>query len=169
MGTKLFWVPGPWTGRLALSARPRGGDWLEDEMKGWRLGGVDLLVSTLTPEEEREMDLEDEEKLARESGMEFVSLPIPDREIPPSRARLLQTVEELEESLSAGKNVSIHCRQGIGRTGLLASCLLIAEGISAEEAVRSLSLARGIPIPETEEQLHWIEDFAGRFAGAPAL
>ena len=33
MGTKLYWVDGPWLGKLALAARPRGGDWLCDELK----------------------------------------------------------------------------------------------------------------------------------------
>jgi hypothetical protein len=28
MNPKLYWVDGPWPGKLAISARPRGGGWL---------------------------------------------------------------------------------------------------------------------------------------------
>ena len=53
MWTELYWVDGPWLGKLALAARPRGGDWLEDEMANWRRAGIDTVLSLLTPEEEQ--------------------------------------------------------------------------------------------------------------------
>ena len=37
MHTELYWIPGPWLGRLAIMPRPRGGDWLEDEIRSWRM------------------------------------------------------------------------------------------------------------------------------------
>jgi protein-tyrosine phosphatase len=66
--------------------------------------------------------------------------------------------------LSLGKNVTIHCRQGIGRAGLVAAALLIEQGLGPEEAIRRVSTARHIPIPETEEQRVWIESFAASLA-----
>src|ERR1700693_5787458 len=36
MTPELIWIPGPWAGRLAMSNRARGGDWLDDEVRGWR-------------------------------------------------------------------------------------------------------------------------------------
>ena len=53
MLTELYWIDGPWPGKLAISARARGGDWLEDEMRGWRRNGIDTVVSLLTPAEKR--------------------------------------------------------------------------------------------------------------------
>jgi len=58
-----------------------------------------------------------------------------------------------------GKNIAIHCRAGIGRTGLSASCLLICDGYSAEAAMDMVSAARGVQIPDTEEQFDFICDF----------
>jgi len=55
--TKLYWIKGPWPGKLALAARPRGGDWLEDEIAAWRDAGINAIVSLLTAEEEQELDL----------------------------------------------------------------------------------------------------------------
>ena len=57
MATELYWVDGPWPGKLALAARPRGGDWLEDEIASWRGARVDTVLSLLTPKEERDLDL----------------------------------------------------------------------------------------------------------------
>jgi protein-tyrosine phosphatase len=160
MATELYWVDGPWPGRLALASRPRGGDWLGDEMGTWRQSGVDRVLSLLTSDEEQALDLKNEAREAKAHGMAFSSLPIPDRQVPSSESEISAVLDGLEADLSAGKNIVIHCRQGIGRTGLVAACLLIAKGMTPDGAVRTLSLAREIPIPETEEQRRWIDHYA---------
>ena len=55
MSTELHWVNGPWAGKLAVEARPRGGDWVEDEIANWKRGGVHAVLSLLTAEEERDL------------------------------------------------------------------------------------------------------------------
>ncbi len=47
-------------GKVSIMARPRGGDWLLDEVKALREAGVDVLASFLTPEEVIELDLREE-------------------------------------------------------------------------------------------------------------
>ena len=116
MSTKLYWADGPWPGRLALASRPRGGDWLEDEIAEWRRQGVDTVASLLTVEEEKDLGLSAEERHVRAQGMRFVSFPIPDREVPDSDAKVAAALEKLDADLSSGKNVVVHCRQGIGRS-----------------------------------------------------
>jgi len=165
MGTELHWVDGPWPGKLALASRPRGGDWLEDEMLAWRQAGIDTVLSLLTPEEEKDLDLKREAQEAKARGMKFVSLPIPDRQVPTSESEVSAALDRFDADLSAGRNVVIHCRQGIGRTGLVAACLLITKGLSPEVAVKSLSAARGNPVPETGEQRRWIDHYAAVLAG----
>jgi hypothetical protein len=76
MRTDIHWIDGPWPGVLGLAPRPRGGDWLMDEMAEWRRAGVDVVLSLLTPGEERELDLDLEARRAAEQGMTFLSLPI---------------------------------------------------------------------------------------------
>lgn len=166
MWTNLHWINGPWPGRLAVAARPRGGDWLDEEIRAWRQAGVDAVVSLLTPDEERDLDLESEQREVRRRGMKFISLPIPDRQVPSSQSAVGATLEEVDTSLSSGRNVVIHCRQGIGRSGLIAACLLIAKGLSSGAALESVSAARGVPVPETEEQRRWIDRFAAVLPGA---
>jgi protein-tyrosine phosphatase len=160
MRAELYWVDGPWPGRLALAARPRGGDWLKDEIASWRRAGIDAALSLLTPEEEHDLDLTAEGREAKAHGIEFVSFPIPDREAPSSEAGLASALEILDRDLSSGKNVLVHCRQGVGRTGMVAACLLVSRGFAPEAAVGTVSAARGAPVPETSEQRHWIDRYA---------
>jgi len=164
IGTELHWVEGPWPGRLALAARPRGGEWLENEMENWRRAGVHRVVSLLTPEEERTLDLLDEERETKGHGMAFKSFPIFDRQVPDSEVKLARLLEKLDKELAAGKNILLHCRQGIGRTGLVAACLLVTKGLETTTAIKRLSAARGIPVPETLEQRQWIDHYASTFA-----
>lgn len=164
MWTELHWVEGPWPGKLAVAARPRGGEWLEDEIRSWQRSGVNAVFSLLTVEEERDLDISREAAETRAHGMKYLSYPILDRQVPDSESNFATALEKLEGELAAGKNVIIHCRQGIGRTGLVAACLLLRKGIDPETAVRLLSAARGLPVPETPEQRHWIDHYAESFA-----
>ena len=56
----MSWVPGPWPGKLGIVARPRGGDWLDEEARGWREAGLDVVVSLLEEAEAIELDLRGE-------------------------------------------------------------------------------------------------------------
>lgn len=160
MKTELYWVDGAWPGRLAIMPRPRGGDWLADEMQGWREAGVDVVVSLLEPDEITDFDLAAEEELARVHRIAFHSLPIADRGVPESLAAVTALVDTLTDELRAGKNVAIHCRQGIGRAALVAASVLITLGLDADAAVQHVAVARGRTVPETPEQHRWITHFA---------
>lgn len=156
MNPDLFWISGPWRGRLAVVARPRGGDWLDDEVKGWRQADLDMVVSLLEPDEIAQLELIHEGDIAGSKGVRFISFPIPDRGVPASAQAALSLLRTVVEALDDGKNVAIHCRQGIGRSGLIAAGVLMASGIAVEQAIQTVSAARGETIPETSEQLQWI-------------
>jgi len=167
MKAEIYWVPGPWPGRLGIIPRPRGGDWLAEEARAWRAAGVDVVTSLLTPEEIAELELQDEAARFRAAGLEFHALPIPDLGVPRSRADLAQLVIELEQELAAGKNVAVHCRQGIGRSSLVVASLLVSAGLDAEEAFRRVEKIRGRPVPETAEQREWVSQMAAAAFGMP--
>jgi protein-tyrosine phosphatase len=165
MSPQIYWMKGLWPGNLALGARPRGGDWLDDEIKGWHREGVDEVLSLLTRDEEQDLDLTNEAKVASNEGIKFLSFPFPDRQVPGSRAALTSILEKVDADLSTGKNVLIHCRQGIGRTGLVAACLLVSKGWDPASAIERISFLRGMPVPETDEQRRWIDGYAAVLAG----
>jgi protein-tyrosine phosphatase len=139
--------------------RPRGGDWLEDEVKAWRSAGVDVVVSLLMPDEITELDLSDEKSLCESLGITYCSFPIVDRDVPASKTATAEVVSELAQMLIEGKNIAIHCRQGIGRAALIAICVLVLSGMDADAAMARVSQARGCAVPETIGQKRFIADF----------
>lgn len=125
---------------------------------------MDIVLSLLTPEEEGDLDLRSEAREAEAQGIKFLSFPIPDRQVPCSEVDVTEALEKLDADLSAGKGVVVHCRQGIGWAGMIAACLLVAKGMTPDEATQSLSKERGVRIPETEAQRRWIERYAATLA-----
>jgi protein-tyrosine phosphatase len=140
--------------------RPRGGDWLEEEVRSLQRSGVDVLVSLLTAEEIADLELAQEEAICRSQGIQFRSFPIVDRSVPATKATVKELVSELASNIAVGRNIAIHCRQGIGRSALIAICLLVQKGMDVDLAMQRVSDARGCPVPETNEQKRWIMDYA---------
>jgi protein-tyrosine phosphatase len=167
MRTELYWVDGPWPGRLAIMPRPRGGDWLEDEVRSWRQAGLDVVVSALTQDEIAELDLAAQAELSRVNGIEYMGFAIVDRGVPDSGKATAELVRRLESRLASGKSVGIHCRQGVGRSALLAACLLAAAGVDAPVAFERIRAARGCPVPDTPEQREWVARFAREHLASP--
>src|SRR5258708_1451096 len=105
MKAQPYWIAGPWSGRLAVLPRPRGGDWLEDEVRAWRSAGIDVAISTLGSDEISELDIAAEPEVCRANKIDFLALPIVDRGLPSSPLAVADLARRLEEKLAQGKNV----------------------------------------------------------------
>jgi hypothetical protein len=159
---ELYWIGDSAGGRLAIMPRPRGGDWLGDEVASWKLAGLDIVVSLLRDDEIAELNLVAQPSLCEELGIVFVRFPIGDRQVPDSPDDFLALVTWLEEQLRGGHRVGVHCRMGIGRSSLLAACLLVKSGYSSTAAFSAISRDRGVDVPDTKNQVDWVETVAGR-------
>jgi protein-tyrosine phosphatase len=157
---KPFWVDTGDQLRLAIVPRPRGNDWLEDELRFMRQSDIDVLVSMLTAEEVVELGLSDEATACTQARIDFRSFPIRDREVPKSYAAIQSFVDDLRRELHVGKSVAVHCRASIGRASLLLACILCTEGWSAQEAFTKISEARRLRVPDTQDQVRWVEGFS---------
>src|SRR5262245_27533602 len=111
MRTKVFWVPGPWRGRLGILPRPRGGDWLDDEAAAWREAGLDMVISLLESDEAAGLELAEEPSAAASQGIVYRTFPIPDRAVPPSKESVAEFARATLAALEAGRSIGIHCRQ----------------------------------------------------------
>ena len=83
MRVQLYTIHGLPVGKISIMARPRGGDWLIDEIMALRSADVDILISLLTPDEIIELDLEEEAEYCRRQELIYLSFPITDRSTPP--------------------------------------------------------------------------------------
>jgi protein-tyrosine phosphatase len=146
--------------RLAIMPRPRGNDWLSDDLRLLRLEGVDVIASALTASEAEELGLSAEEQECARSGLTFVSFPIEDRSLPVNRAKFDSFIDQLLRCSRNGKAIAVHCRAGIGRSSLIAACLLVKMGLLPKAALRTIEESRGCPVPDTPEQRQWIEHYS---------
>jgi len=154
---QLFRVPVE-VGRLSTGGKPDGAA-LVVELASLAEQGVTVLVSALPDDEVAEAGLSSEGAAAQALGLRFLALPIVDLGVP-SAATLSRAADELTALVQAGEHVHIHCWAGIGRSSLLAAAVLVRLGRRPEEAWAAVSAARGLPVPDTEEQRRLLAGWA---------
>jgi len=156
---EVLWVEGDPAIKLAIVLCPRGDDWLRDDLQYVKQSGVGTLVSLLEPDEAIWLGLGEEQKLAEEVGLNFLSYPIRDVHVPSDITSFRAFVTALAGRLRAGEEIGLHCRGSIGRAPTVAACTLIHLGWKARDALAAIQAARGSTIPDTDEQLRWILNY----------
>jgi protein-tyrosine phosphatase len=147
--------------RIAVMPRPRGDDWLIDDLRILRESGTDVIASALTAEEVMGLGLTGEAQACVQNGLLFIQFPIEDRDLPTNLGQFDTFVNQLVDHVRKGRSVIIHCRAGIGRSSLIAVCVLTKMGLSAEQAFQAIAEARGCPVPDTPEQRKYLEQYSG--------
>jgi len=144
------------SGSLSVMAKPVSGEWIEDEFSGIVKWGIDRIVSLLESHEAFEVGLGEEKEITEKYGMEYVHYPIPDRGLPNSVKDYLAFTKRLYHEAAGGLNTVVHCRAGIGRTGIVAAGVLLHCGFEPQQAIEHISKLRGVAVPDTEEQINWV-------------
>jgi protein-tyrosine phosphatase len=158
MKSEVYWIEVKLPGRLGIMARPRAGDWLCNEIAGWASDQIDVVVSLLEPTEIAELELSEEPRWCREQAIDLISFPIADRSVPASMSKAIQLSRFLAEKINQRKTVAVHCRAGIGRSAVIAGCVLVTLGTEPDLALTLISNAR-LNVPDTEEQRSWLQIF----------
>jgi atypical dual specificity phosphatase len=86
----------------------------------------------------------------------------------PTLDGMAATLTDVAAALEGGGRVYLHCRAGIGRTGTVAACLLVEQGLSAGEALALLARkfavtaqhALGAESPEMPQQRAFVARWA---------
>jgi ADP-ribosylglycohydrolase len=102
------------------------------------------------------------------ANVAYLRKPIPDHGVPLAREHMAEIQAAISAALARDRRVYVHCRAGIGRTGMVVGCHLIEHGLPADEALLRLNelwrdnkRALTWPdVPETDEQRDFI--LAGR-------
>jgi protein-tyrosine phosphatase len=103
----------------------------------------------------REEDCDDEQALTRH-GIAFLHLPTPDM-MPADQQMLDEGVAFARNHLRAGHRLLIHCQHGIGRSALLALCVLVDLGHEPLAALRLAKDRRAAISPSHEQYLGWAD------------
>jgi len=148
-------------GSLSIMAKPASGEQIDLEFKNIADQGINTIVSLLEADESAAVGLQDEETLANRNGMAFYSFPIKDFGFPASKEQFTSFSKALFIAVSGGENIVIHCRAGIGRSGLVTAGVLIHNNYEPLDAFNHISSKRGETVPETDEQKNWlVENYA---------
>lgn len=108
-------------------------------------------------EERGGLGLADLDLWADQAGMRFADAPIGDYTAPDGA--FLSNWPDLRDDiltrLEAGEKVFLHCRAGLGRSGTITAALLIAGGMTPDDAIEAVRAVRPGAI-ETEGQVAWL-------------
>lgn len=120
--------------------------------------GIDTFLDLTAPDEMPAYEPE----LAR--GTRHVRKPIPDHSLPLEPEHMAEIVAVIDDLLAGGRRLYLHCRAGIGRTGMVVGCHLAHHGKRGDAALDALNelwaaspRSRSWPsIPETAEQRDYV-------------
>jgi protein-tyrosine phosphatase len=122
------------------------------DVEALRAAGVTLVVSLLEGHEYADLDVLDLGRLVARAGILRIQVPVPDGGLPPDETLFAGAVHHAASAMRHRGHVVVHCRAGLGRSGLFAGCVLRALGVSGQTALTLLRAARGVRCPETQEQ-----------------
>lgn len=101
--------------------------------------------------------------------VEYHCFPIQDRSLPQSVEYMCQILDVLRDNESRGRITAVHCRGGIGRTGMVVGCWLVECGVAqdGDEALaviarewKTVEKCRRYPYsPETGPQFEFVKNF----------
>src|ERR1043165_336491 len=137
-------------GVLAGMERPGTSSRLREDLEFLKDKKVGAIVSLTEAPLER--------AFIEEFGFRYMHLPICDFTAP-SIAQIDEFVAFLKQAENDKLGAVVHCGAGMGRTGTMLACALVARGLSSDEALERIRATRPYSI-ETLEQEDCIVDYA---------
>jgi protein-tyrosine phosphatase len=113
----------------------------------------------------REEDCDNDE-LLRSAGLSFLHLPTPDLRAA-TLPMLDQGVAFAREQMQNGGKVLIHCQHGIGRSPLLALCVMVDQGWEPLDALNRAKDRRALVSPSEAQYRGWVEWLESRGKQSP--
>ena len=151
-------VPPEVTGYLYLDSMPGRYEEFHQAERRILEAGVTRVVCLASGEEIRQKS--PAYARAREQASlswERADFPIDDYGAPEDRAAFLLFVEDVANRVRAGDHILVHCGAGIGRTGMLAVCVLMALGLTKQIAIDHTHAAGSRPErPSQWDAVSWV-------------
>ena len=148
-------LPNGVKGKLFLSKMVgRGSDFDSDEAD-IIAKGISCIVR-LTPDEEVKVKSKVYYDKIKSMTLKWEDLyfPIPDYGTPDDVHSFANLISNVANRLKKGDSINLHCGAGIGRTGMIAVCILIKLGIQYNDAVGKV--IKSGSQPENDEQVDFV-------------
>lgn len=149
----LFSVPLP-QGTVMLSRLPgRSGD-LENDLAAMVAAGVGTVISLTEQAEMADLGASALPLAAREAGLNWVHFAVPDFGVPTPDQDWRAVTTAVKQAFAVDKAVLVHCRGGLGRSGMAVLRLMVESGEDPDHALARLRRIRPGAV-ETEAQERW--------------
>ena len=158
-------IPLPAKGKLYVSPMPYGPYDTANQLLGsYRRARIHAVIPLVTEDEISRKAKRNLFKAYTKAGIEILHYPVPDL-TSPKREDVLAAVGALEQHLvHEGVNVAVHCNAGIGRTGVIVSCV-VQRLMQLPVGEIADYLRQYMMIDMTDEQRRfvaaWCDDYAG--------
>ena len=141
-------------GRIGICRLPGAGGGLEPDLGAIGKWQPAIVVSMTEAAEMAMLGAGDLPERLEGIGAIWRHFPVVDFGTPAPDASWAALSAELHKSLESGQNVLLHCRGGLGRSGMVALRLMVERGEAVEQALTRLRAARPGAV-ETKAQLAW--------------
>ncbi|MBN2044365.1 MAG: family 20 glycosylhydrolase [Anaerolineales bacterium] len=133
----LVEIPLHLSGKLYRSPMPYSRfDFGETTFQEYLQSDISTVVMLVQEGEDYHYIEQDLKKLYRDHHMDVIHFPIADFDTPEDLEELLETLHQVADLCSSGKNVAVHCYAGRGRTGMFIAMLVrLITGMKGEEAI----------------------------------
>jgi ADP-ribosyl-[dinitrogen reductase] hydrolase len=155
-----YWVV---PGKVLAGEHPGGTnvDATRERLQRLTAAGIECFMDLTEPSELKPYDLE------LPFSVEYLRKPIRDHGIPAQRAHMVEILDCIQDAVESGRCVYVHCRAGIGRTGMVIGCLLVERGLHGDPALDELTRLwqqsersqNWGSVPETDQQVDFVRSW----------
>ena len=140
---------------------------LDEDLASLASAGVTRLILLVEDHELERWGDPDIVARAAARGVRIDRWPMADGMAPASTVEMESILESIDRARDVG-NVAVACMGGVGRTGTVAACALVAAGWEAADAIAEVRRVRHPTAVETAEQIAFVHAFASRSRPGPS-